>query len=318
MRGLRLLVAGVAGALLVACAPTPPAEDAIPSATMPREAPDSGPEVTPRSDYSLALGVYYRRLQNDLLAQGLMREDGGGPDTPFTDEMLARNFVRIALFDEYADDGVSIVQEMRPSRLRRWEIPVRYAVGTGPTTTDAQNARRRSEVSAYVTRLARATRHDIAMADDPASANFHVLFLDEDERIAATDRLRALVPGITDRSLRAIRGLPRSTLCVVLTFSAPDSEAITRAVAIIRSEHPNGLRMACIHEELAQGLGLPNDHPQVRPSIFNDDEEFSRLTRHDELLLRILYDSRLRPGMTAAEAAPVVREIARELVGAGV
>ena len=46
----------------------------------------------------------------------------------------------------------------------------------------------------------------------------------------------------------------------------------------------------------------------------NDDEEFAYLTRHDELLLKILYDSRLRPGMTEAEARPIVLQIARELL----
>ena len=64
-----------------------------------------------------------------------------------------------------------------------------------------------------------------------------------------------------------------------------------------------------------QGLGLANDSPQARPSIFNDDEEFGLLTRHDELLLRILYDSRLSPGMTEEEARPVVEIIAAELLG---
>jgi len=314
MTGRRAIGAVAVCVGLAACAP-PAAEDvAAPPPARDRVAEAAPPAARPRSDYSLALGQYYRRLQNDLMAQGLMREDGGGPDTPFTDEMLARNFVRIALFDEYAEDGVSLVQEMRPSRLRRWEAPVRYHVETGATITAAEAARDRAAVSAYVARLARATRHDIAMAGSAGAANFHVLFLDEDERLAASDRLRELVPGIAESSVRAIRNLPRSTLCVVVAFSEPGSHAITRAVAIIRSEHPDALRLACIHEELAQGLGLANDHPQVRPSIFNDDEEFALLTRHDELLLRILYDPRLRPGMAAAEAAPVVRQIARELM----
>jgi hypothetical protein len=77
------------------------------------------------------------------------------------------------------------------------------------------------------------------------------------------------------------------------------------------------MRLSCIHEELAQGMGLANDSPQARPSIFNDDEEFALLTRHDELLLRMLYDPRLSPGMTPAEAAPIARQIAAELMGGG-
>ena len=94
-----------------------------------------------------------------------------------------------------------------------------------------------------------------------------------------------------------------------------DANTYTAAVAVIRAENPGLLRLSCIHEELAQGLGLANDSPAARPSIFNDDDEYALLTRHDELLLRMLYDPRLRPGMSAAEAAPMVRQIATELVG---
>ena len=87
-----------------------------------------------------------------------------------------------------------------------------------------------------------------------------------------------------------------------------------KAVAVVRAEHPPLLRQSCYHEELAQGLGLPNDSPKARPSIFNDDEEFAFLTTQDELLLRMLYDQRLHPGMTAAEGRPIVERIARELL----
>ena len=86
-------------------------------------------------------------------------------------------------------------------------------------------------------------------------------------------------------------------------------------MAVIRSELPQRMFQSCVHEELAQGMGLANDSPRARPSIFNDDEEFAYLTRHDELLLRILYDPRLVPGMTEAEARPVVQTIATELLG---
>ena len=88
-----------------------------------------------------------------------------------------------------------------------------------------------------------------------------------------------------------------------------------QAVAVVRAELPDALRLSCYHEELAQGLGLANDSPRARPSIFNDDEEFAWLTKMDEKLLRILYDPRLRPGMTEAEAGPLVETIAAELMG---
>ena len=85
---------------------------------------------------------------------------------------------------------------------------------------------------------------------------------------------------------------------------------------MIRAEHPDLLRLSCLHEEIAQGLGLANDSPRARPSIFNDDEEYALLTRQDELMLRILYSPELRPGMSLAEAEPIVRMLAARLMGA--
>ena len=127
--------------------------------------------------------------------------------------------------------------------------------------------------------------------------------------------LRDMVPGIAESSVRAFMNLPRSTLCLVIAFGSGEGSGYSQAVALIRAEHPDLLRTACIHEELAQGMGLANDSPMARPSIFNDDEEFGLLTTHDEMLLRILYDPRLRTGMTIDEATPIVQTIAAELVG---
>jgi len=74
------------------------------------------------------------------------------------------------------------------------------------------------------------------------------------------------------------------------------------------------MRLSCIHEEMAQAMGLANDSPTARPSIFNDDEEFALLTRHDELLLKMLYDRRLRLGMTPLQARPLLPAIAEDVL----
>jgi hypothetical protein len=77
------------------------------------------PEPEPvMSAESAVLVTYYTRLQDRLLAQGLIRADGGGPDTPFTDQMLAQNFVRIALFDEYVAHGGTLRAQATISACR--------------------------------------------------------------------------------------------------------------------------------------------------------------------------------------------------------
>ena len=113
----------------------------------------------------------------------------------------------------------------------------------------------------------------------------------------------------------AIENLGRESYCLVVAADPADDGVITQAVAVIRDELPVLLRLSCIHEELAQGLGLANDSPSARPSIFNDDDEFGRLTAMDERMLSMLYDPRLKPGMDAAEARPIVARLAAAQLG---
>lgn len=311
----RIITAALLGALAACDTALPPVEPTPEVRPVPRPEPVPEPIAIEQSEASKALATYYRRLQNDLLTQGLLRGDGGGPDTPFTDNILARNFVRIALFDEYVTDGDVLRPQATLSRLRRWEQPIRMTMEFGASVDTTQRTRDRATVSAYAGRLARATGLTITQTD--TNPNFHVVVVNEDDRAAFIPRLREIVPGISASSVRAIQQLPREQLCIVIAFSTGGAASYSKAIAIVRDEHPDLLRTSCFHEELAQGLGLANDSPQARPSIFNDDEEFGLLTTHDELLLQMLYDPRLKTGMTPAEAAPIARTIARELLATG-
>lgn len=308
-RSARLAFAALALGGLTGCelpvAVDPPSPAAIVAAPPP-------PTVKP-SALSEATRSYFAGIQMGLLQHGQLRTDGGGPDTPFTDRNLAENFLQIALFDEYAATGGQFVARTTPSTLRRWEKPVRLSVEFGATVPDAQRARDREAVARYAGTLATATGHPISL--DDANANFHVLVLNEDDRRAAAPRLRALVPGIAATDIATITNMPRSTFCLVFAFSRDGTSTYDTAVAIIRGEHPDLLRLSCIHEELAQGLGLANDSPDARPSIFNDDEEFALLTRQDALLLKMLFDPRLTPGMMIETARPIAQIIASELLG---
>ena len=310
---LRLFLAGSALALLAACEPAPPPAPPAPppDTATPSVRPDP-PPVRP-SDESRALSAYYQRLQQDLLARGLLRTDGGGPDTPYGAREILANFERIAFYDEYVRGSGLTRASSEPTRLKRWPGPVRMTMEFGATVDRAQRTRDENELRSYARRLARVTRHPISVSD-PASANFHVLVMGEDDRGEAIARIRQLVPNIDPAALDIFRRLPRSIHCLVLAFSAePDGYDYAQAIAFIRAEHPDLMRRSCIHEEVAQGLGLPNDSPRARPSIFNDDDEFALLTSHDEVLLRILYDRRLAPGMSLEEARPLLREIVAEL-----
>lgn len=305
----------LAGAfLLAACDATVPPASGPSGAARPPQPPAVAPDTEP-SEASQALAVYYQRLETDLRSQGLLRTDAGGRDTPFGARDLARNFELIAFFDEYERGAGLRASSGRPVPMRRWTEPVRVSVEHGPSVDpDRRRADERS-VRAYAARLSRASRHPITLdADRP---NMHILFYGEDDADGLARRARQLVPGISSGALSVFRTLPRQIHCFVMAFSGGgiDSNVYRQAIVVIRDEHPDLLRQSCIHEEMAQGLGLANDTPRARPSIFNDDDEFALLTRHDELLLKMLYDPRLTPGMTLDKARPIIAQMAEELMG---
>ena len=309
--GRRISMAAV-GLLLSACVdmPSPPLTNAPPAPEVTPIAPEA---IAAPSRQSELLSLYYARLQNDLLAQGLMRTDDGHVDAPFTDTQLTANFIRIALFDEYTNAGGTLRARVTSSALRRWDQPIRMNVQFGANVPADIVATDRDYIASFASRLSSITGLRISQVSN--GGNFHVLVLNEDDRRAAGPLIRSLIPSIDDSSLRYAVNLPRDQLCVVIGTFKPDGHTYQSAVAIIRAEHPELMRQSCVHEELSQGLGLANDSPRARPSIYNDDDEFALLTRHDELLLKILYDPRLSTGMTEAEATPIVRQIAAELVG---
>jgi Protein of unknown function (DUF2927) len=263
---------------------------------------------------SAAASDYYAQIQQALLTQGMLRTDGGG-DIPVTDRMLAENFMRIALFDEYRRGTGGFVREETQSNLRRWEGPVRIGLRFGPSVPPDRQATDRARIASFVARLARITGHPMSV--DDRAPNFFIHIVSEDEREALGPTIRATLPGLSAADVAGITAMQRTTYCLVYALAEGNSGAYTRAFAVIRAEHPDLLRLSCLHEELTQGLGLPNDSPRARPSIFNDDEEFALLTDQDELLLRILYSPELRPGMTSDEARPLVQAIASRLVGGG-
>jgi len=316
-RWSHILWSCAAVAMLSACDPI--ATDSPAAAAKPQVRPDPpAPEREPArpSDASIELRRYYARVEQDLLAQGLLRVDGGGTDTPYTDEMLSRNFEQIALAEEYARGAGLQPSSGALGEIKKWRVPVRVGVIFGDSMSEGDQTQDRRTLESYTRRLRRVSGHPISLVSD--QVNFHVLVMGQDDKDQLRSVLDRIAPGM-EASTRAIfLNLPRAIHCLVVAFAENNSaSAYRQAVALVRSEHPDLTRRACYHEELAQGLGLANDAPNARPSIFNDDDEFALLTTHDEMLLKILYGPRVTPGMNADQVRPIVRMLSRELKGGG-
>jgi hypothetical protein len=283
-------------------------------------APD--PALTPKpkpavvkpavSDESMRIKAYYASVQARFLAQGKLRQEHNPKDAPFTASDLVRNFERVALYDEYTNEAGVFVEEQTASYLRRWQKPVRIGLHFGASVSKEQRIKDKQLVSSFAARLAALTGLNIRITNIK-NANFVMLFLNRDEQKVDPGLLSANVPQLLPSIVREIETSPRNIFCVAYALSNADSPTdYSGAVVLVKAEHANIMRRSCIEEEMTQALGLANDDPTIRPSIFNDDEEFALLTKHDETLLKMLYDPRLRVGMTPERARPLLRAVAED------
>ena len=251
------------------------------------------------------------QFEQSQLSRGLMRTDGGGPDTPFDMHDILRHFQDIAFYDEY-DATLGFSRISQASHLEKWTTPVRFNPVFGKSVDRNRVKLAKATVAKYVKKLSRITGHPMLVS--ARKPNFDVLFMGHDDRDQMDAFLASRGPQIGALAKQVVAMMPEDVHCMVMAFSnAEIRHGYTHAIAIIRAEHPPLMQRACIEEEIAQGLGLANDSPYARPSIFNDDDEFATLTTMDAVMLQILYDPRLLPGMTLDQARPYLYEISELL-----
>ena len=251
------------------------------------------------------LAQYYSALEAGYRSDARFRNEID-PGIPIDPQTLAHNFMLIAFQSETQSRNGGILQAGREIRLSRWEGPIEYSL-TGTSQSDEAHLDR------LVDRLRVLTRRPISRVGTPDAANVSLFVFNASDRrnlIANTLAGRETSSADFFRAWTQEPNLP----CSGGIVSNPEIGIISSAIIFLKSELSGDFRRACLTEEFVQAFGLINDSPEVRPSIFNDDQEFIELTRHDEYLLSILYDPRLRVGMTRREAAPLVEQIARELI----
>ena len=245
--------------------------------------------------------------------RGGFRTDRAATDVEVTPYLLAENFRRVAFGSDIAIQSGAPKRESYQSNavLNRWAGPVRYALHGKVEADDLRNT------ISLAKKLRQATGLDIAPAGDAASSNLDIHFLDRPRRSGLLEALRESRLAEFANAWANAPEWPCAGEFYARRPTGPNGGEITYAVIYIRDELRADSRRSCIEEEVSQVLGLPRDDPTVRPSIFNYDEEFVFLTDHDVKLLNILYDDRLRAGMSRTEAMPLVRQIAEELIPPG-
>ena len=116
--------------------------------------------------------------------------------------------------------------------------------------------------------------------------------------------------GLDPAVIRSMASDP-TMVCYFLAWHSPP-ERIVKALVVANVEADLARLDACLLEELTQVMGLPNDVQAYWTSMFNPHDVSTEHSPWDALYLKSLYDPRLKPGMTPAEAAAIVRPIFAE------
>ena len=206
--------------------------------------------------------------------------------TTFDNDEIIGGFLKIAF-------GAELQIGRRAERIRKFDEPVRVFVASRGMPD------RRADVAAVVADIrARVNHLDLAMTDDRSSANVVVTLVRERD-LARTIRA-AFGP---ERAREIARSLHPQCLS---GFAKDSSYRIRRAEVILPVDAGEFTFYDCAFEELLQALGPINDDSSVPWTMFNDDVQMGFFDVFDQYLLNILYDPRVRPGMTKDEVRKVL------------
>ena len=255
---------------------------------------------------------YYSRLEERKISLGLLRQDGGGADTPFDVDDIVEAFDQLAFYNEYNIDKNQLLPNSNAVSLAKWKLNTNISVRFGRSVEKKQKEKDLQEINGLIKSLSDITDHKIQFSQQ--NENMYIVIANRKEIKDLIGEIGLTHPEFDPTRIPIITQLPKDIHCMAMTsMSSKPNSAISSALVIIRSELPVIMRRACFHEEIAQSLGLTNDSHLARPSVFNDDDEFATLTKFDEILLQILYDHRLNSGISKREASQLVRQIANEI-----
>ena len=260
----------------------------------------------------LKLRKYYNRLEERKLSLGLLRQDGGGTDTPFDVEDIVDAFEQLAFYNEYKIGENQLLPNTDMVNLGKWNSTINISMRFGNSVATKQKNKDLLDIHNLLLNLSEATKHKMKISNK--NINMYIVVGNQKEVAELISKIGTNLPEFDPKRIPIITRLPKDIHCLAMTsMSAGPNSEIKSALIIIRSELPKLMRIACFHEEIAQSLGLTNDSHLARPSIFNDDDEFATLTRLDKILLQILYDNRLKSGISKQNSFQLVRQIAKEI-----
>jgi hypothetical protein len=207
----------------------------------------------------------------------------------FTDSEIIEGFFKTAFGAEYHLAG-------RVDRIRKYDMPVRVFA------EDAGHPDRKAQLAKVVADIAQRVQHlDIAMTDSIDRANVVVnLVRDRDlsrtiARFYGRERAREIHTSLDPQCLSG--------------FRKNEKFEIEHSDVILTVDSGDFVFLDCAYEELLQSLGPINDTSSIPWTMFNDNVSMGFFDVYDQYILNMLYDPRIKAGMTVEEVKAVLPEM---------
>jgi DUF2927 family protein len=207
----------------------------------------------------------------------------------FTDGEIVDGFLKTAFGAEYHLAG-------RVDRIRKFDGPVRvFAESDGRADRKAQLAKVVADVAGRVQHL------DIAITDNAEAANVRV------KLVRDRDLYRTISTFYGAEKAREIRS-SLDPQCLS-GFRKNEKFEIEHSDVILTVDNGDFVFLDCAYEELLQSLGPINDTSSVPWTMFNDNVSMGYFDVYDQYILNLLYDPRIKAGMTVPEVRAVLPEV---------
>jgi hypothetical protein len=246
------------------------------------------------SAYVMTLGAFAAAIATTAISpakaeDSAISERRATERTSFSDDEIKDGFFKTAFRAE-------LQFGRHEERIRKFDEPVRVFVDSHGATA------RTATVSAIVSDINSRINHlDLAMTSQRKDANVVVVLVPKRD-FARTIRTRY--------GESAARTIENSLHPQCLSGIAKDeSFRIRRAEVIVPADADEFAFYDCAYEELLQSLGLINDDSSLPWSMFNDDVQMGFFDVYDQYLINVLYDPRIRPGMSKAEVDALLTDI---------
>jgi len=203
----------------------------------------------------------------------------------FTDAEIVEGFLKTSFGAEYQLAG-------RVDRIRKYDGPVRvFAEGS--------RADRKAQLAKVVADIGQRVQHlDIAMVDKAEDANIMV------QLVRDRDLTRTIAKDYGNERAHEIK-TSLDPQCLS-GFRKNDAYEIERSNVILTVDNGDFVFFDCAYEELLQSLGPINDTSSVPWTMFNDKVSMGFFDVYDQYILNLLYDPRIKPGMTVDEVRAVL------------